>query len=158
MKDRGVYLVGTDFPASASSQAAWERLVERNRRAYRIGTPMAFGSDVVYSRPGWTRGELTLEFLESFTAADIPASYILKMFTMNGADLLGVNAGQIAPGFDADIIAVSENPLDDVTALRGVHFVMKDGTVYVEDGTFHWDSPRNMDNPRRKPQRQSNRR
>ena len=156
MKDRGVYLVGTDFPASASSQAAWERLVERNRRAYRIGTPMAFGSDVVYSRPGWTRGELTLEFLESFTAADIPASYILKMFTMNGADLLGINAGQIAQGFDADIIAVSENPLDDVTALRGVHFVMKDGTVYVEDGAFQWDSPRNMDNPRRKPRRQSN--
>ena len=48
-----------------------------------------------------------------------------------------------------------ENPLDDVTALREVHFVMKDGTVYVEDGTFRWDSPRTMDNPRRKPRRQS---
>ena len=156
MKDRGVYLVGTDFPASASSQAAWERLVERNRRAYRIGTPLAFGSDVIYSRPGWTRGELTLEFLESYTAADIPAGYILKMLTMHAADLLGINAGQIAQGFEADLIAVRENPLDDVTALRGVHFVMKEGDVYVEDGTFHWDTPRHMDNPRRKPRRQSN--
>ncbi len=153
MKERGTYLVGTDFPASRSSEAANAKLVERNRRAYAIGTPMAFGSDVEYYREGWTRGELTLEFLESYTKADIPADYILKMFTMNAADVMGVNSGQLKVGFAADIIAVDDNPLQDITALRGVHFVMKDGGVYKRDGRFEWETPRHMNNPRRKPLR-----
>ncbi len=153
MKERGTYLVGTDFPASRSSEAANARLVERNRRAYAIGTPMAFGSDVEYYREGWTRGELTLEFLESYTKADIPADYILKMFTMNAADVMGVNSGQLKVGFAADIIAVNDNPLQDITALRGAHFVMKDGRVYKRDGRFEWETPRHMNNPRRKPPR-----
>ncbi len=155
MKERGVYLVGTDFPASATSPAAFERILARNRRALAAGTPMAFGSDVVYARDGWTRGELTLEFLDSFTGADFPATLILQMFTMNAADLLDVNAGQIKVGLAADIIAMDENPLDDVTALRGVQFVMKDGNVYKRNGTFEWKDPRHMNNPRRKMRRKA---
>ena len=75
------------------------------------------------------------------------------MFTMNAADLLGVNSGRIEEGLAADIIAMHEDPLDDVTALRGVHFVMKDGRVYKEGGQFVWETPRRMNNPRRKPGR-----
>ncbi|MDA1028820.1 MAG: amidohydrolase family protein [Bacteroidetes bacterium] len=153
MKKMGTYLVGTDFPASQSGQERFELILARNRRAYAAGTPMAFGSDVTYSRPGWTRGELTLEFLESFTLAGIPNDYILRMFTMNAADLLGVETGQIKAGLAADIVAFDGDPLKDVTALRGVHFVMKDGTVYKQGGEFKWESPRNMNNPRRKPVR-----
>ncbi|HUF11114.1 MAG TPA: amidohydrolase family protein [Rhodothermales bacterium] len=153
MREHGTYLVGTDFPASRSGQERFELILERNRRALAAGAPMAFGSDVVYSREGSTRGELTLEFLESFTGADFPNDFILKMFTMNAADLLGVNSGQIKEGLAADIIAMDENPLDDVTALRAVHFVMKDGRVYKQGGEFMWETPRHMNNPRRKPGR-----
>ncbi len=153
MKEQGTYLVGTDFPASRTGQERFERILERNRRAYALGAPMAFGSDVVYSREGWTRGELTLEFLESFTGADIPNDYILKMHTLFAADLLGINSGQIKKGLAADIIAIYENPLEDITALRSVHFVMKDGDVYKTDNKFHWETPRSMNNPRRKPRR-----
>ena len=69
------------------------------------------------------------------------------------ADLLGVKSGAIQEGKAADLIAVPSNPLEDITALRSVHFVMKDGQVYKSDGHFVWDTPRAMNNPRRKPRR-----
>lgn len=153
MAEKGTFLVGTDFPASASSQAAWERIVARNRRALAAGVKMAFGSDVVYSRPGWTRGELTLEFLDSFTAAGFPNGLILQMLTMNNGELLRVNSGQIAEGFNADLVAMDANPLDDVHVLNDIHFVMKDGRVYKQDDVFRWEMPRDPNNPRRKPVR-----
>src|SRR3954447_9326773 len=43
---------------------------------------------------------------------------------------LDKSSGAIAPGLDADIIAVEGNPLDDITAVRHVSFVMKCGRVY----------------------------
>ena len=156
MKERGVYLVGTDFPPSRTSEN-YARTVERIKRAYEIGTPMAFGSDVVYYREGWTRGELTLEFLKSYTDAGVPNEYILKMMTINAADLLDVNTGAIKVGMIADLIAVEDNPLTDINALKSAHFVMKDGVVYKQEGRFAWETPRTMNNPRRKPQRRTNR-
>ena len=153
MAERGTYLVGTDFPATRRNPESYARGLDRIRRAYSIGTPMAFGSDVVYIRDGFTRGELTLEFLDSYKDADIPSSYILQMLTMNAADLLGVNSGRLKAGVAADIIAVDDDPLSDVAALRAVHFVMKDGKVYKRDNRFEWDTPRTMNNPRRRPRR-----
>jgi imidazolonepropionase-like amidohydrolase len=43
---------------------------------------------------------------------------------------LGDKIGTIAPGMEADIVAVSGNPLEDITAVRRVAFVMKGGKVY----------------------------
>ena len=153
MAERGTYLSGTDFPASRRSPEAYARAIDRIRRAYSFGVPIVFGTDVVYIRDGWTRGGLTLEFLDSYKDADIPSSYILQMLTMNGADLLGVNSGILKAGLAADIIAVNDNPLADAAALREVHFVMKDGKVYKRNGRFEWDTPRRMNNPRRRPAR-----
>jgi imidazolonepropionase-like amidohydrolase len=38
--------------------------------------------------------------------------------------------GTLAPGFDADLVAVEGNPLEDITAVRRVVFVMKSGKLY----------------------------
>ena len=46
---------------------------------------------------------------------------------------LGEELGRVAPGFTADLVAVDGNPLEDVTALRRVRFVMRDGVVYRYD-------------------------
>jgi imidazolonepropionase-like amidohydrolase len=61
----------------------------------------------------------------------VPAAYVLKMMTTNAARLIGVERerGAIRTGLAADIIATPSDPLADITALRGVRFVMKDGRV-----------------------------
>ena len=132
-----VVLVGTDFTelvfkAYGSPPQAHTAIVDRLRRAYRLGVPIAFGSDVVVDVQGYTRGSISLSLIESFVAAGIPAKAILQMMTTNGARLLGVEKerGAIRPGYAADIIATPQNPLDDIMALKQVKFVMKDGKVF----------------------------
>ena len=55
---------------------------------------------------------------------------------MNAADLLGRSAsiGTIEAGKDADIIAVSGDPVEDVTRLEQVEFVMRRGVVHKQNG------------------------
>jgi imidazolonepropionase-like amidohydrolase len=47
---------------------------------------------------------------------------------------LGDRIGTLAPGMDADIIAMDGDPTKDITAVRHVSFVMKGGRVYRDDG------------------------
>ena len=140
-KSNGVVLVGTDLTPLAAE--LWEvteayrlSVIDRIRRAYDIGVTLAYGSDVFFSWPDRSRGELSLTFLDSYLEAGLPPEYILKMLTVNGAKLLGIEGkrGKIEAGFYADIIAAPRNPLDDIYALRSVYFVMKDGRVSRHDG------------------------
>ena len=66
------------------------------------------------------------------TEAGMPAMAAIQSATIEGARLLGVEAelGSIKAGKIADIIAVSGNPLQDISAMGDVSFVMKAGTVY----------------------------
>ena len=68
--------------------------------------------------------------------AGIPPADILRAMTINGYLISETEneRGPIKVGFAADIIATSENPLDDIDALRDVQFVMKDGKVFKKDG------------------------
>ncbi|MFT5141545.1 MAG: imidazolonepropionase-like amidohydrolase [Rhodothermales bacterium] len=141
MKERGTFLVGTDFPEAhlramspdptqdKTPQA--ERIIDRLRRAYGIGVKMAFGSDVVIEVEGRDRGELMMEYLDVWLAAGIPPAEILKSLTSHPAELMQIanRRGSIKPGLAADIIATPENPLQDIHALESVSFVMKDGVV-----------------------------
>jgi imidazolonepropionase-like amidohydrolase len=56
---------------------------------------------------------------------------VLQADMINGAKLLGWEGqiGQLKPGYLADIIAVHGNPLEDITAVERVGFVMKDGVI-----------------------------
>ena len=145
-RDKSIYLVGTEFTEMAiretfhgvSEQEIRDlhaQLIDRMRRAYQIGTPMAFGSDVVFVKDGYDRGTLTLTFLDNFVEAGIPTDYALKMMTTNAADVMGLTdeRGAIRPGLAADIIAMPGNPLDDIMALKNVSFVMKNGAVFRHD-------------------------
>ena len=58
----------------------------------------------------------------------------LKSATIETAKLLRVEdqLGQIKPGMLADIIAVQENPIENISTVENVSFVMKDGVIYKQ--------------------------
>ena len=144
MKDKGVFLVGTDFSFdnwyaygmdSNTATTLNNNLVDRLKRAYKIGTPMAFGTDIIVNLPELNRVESSLKVLETWKAAEIPASYILQTMTIKAAELLGIDKerGILEFNYYADIIAVESNPLEDIESIKTVHFVMKEGTVVRND-------------------------
>jgi imidazolonepropionase-like amidohydrolase len=95
--------------------------------AYKAGVKIAFGTDTGVSAHGDNWQEFIL-----MTDAGMPASVALKSATIETAKLLRVDdmLGQIKPGMLADIIALQENPLADISAVSEVSFVMKDGIVF----------------------------
>jgi imidazolonepropionase-like amidohydrolase len=81
----------------------------------------------------WTINEAKeLEFYVS--KADITPMEAIKTATVNAAELLGIESslGSLEKGFIADIIAVKGDPLNDITVLQHVDFVMKDGKIYKQ--------------------------
>ncbi len=140
MAAKGIWRVGTETPFTPyrGSQAAFDRTVAGLKSAYARGVKMAFSTDADYYIPGMTRGEVVLNFLNSWKAAGIPAPEILRIMTVNGFQVSDVwdRRGPIRAGFPADFIAVSGNPLEDIDALRTVSFVMKDGLVFKRDGVM----------------------
>ncbi|MGB2245633.1 MAG: amidohydrolase family protein [Flavobacteriaceae bacterium] len=146
MKDKGVFLVGTDFSFdnwyaygmdSTTATTLNNNLVDRLKRAYKIGTPMAFGTDIIVNLPELNRVESSLKVLETWKAAEIPASYILQTMTIKAAELLGIDKerGILESNYYADIIAVKSNPMNDIESIKTVHFVMKEGKVIRNDKT-----------------------
>jgi imidazolonepropionase-like amidohydrolase len=138
MKERGTFLSGTEFPMAhlvgmyrsrheAETQDAKE--VDRLRRSYKMGVKIVFSTDTVIDLPGKTRGQMMLDYLDQWVRAGIPPADTLKAMITTNAELLRIadQRGRIAPGYAADLIAMPQNPLDDIKALREVNFVMKDG-------------------------------
>jgi imidazolonepropionase-like amidohydrolase len=143
MKEKGTFLVGTDFPTThlaglspsndvlANADVLGKKIIDRLGRAHKIGVKMAFGSDTVTEMPGRTRADMMMDYLAVWRAAGVPPADILKAMTTNGAELLGINKerGAIAAGQFGDIIAMPADPLQDVESLRKVNFVMKNGKI-----------------------------
>ena len=85
-----------------------------------------------------TRGEVAIEFIETWKAAGIPNADILRAMTTMGYRISETEdtRGPIRTGLAADLIAVAGDPLEDIDALRSVSFVMKDGMVFKQDGVM----------------------
>ena len=143
MKEHGTYLVSDvyddeyilseyaklGFPEKIINK---ERLVGRLQRenfqkAVEAGVKIAYGTDAGVYPHGWNGKQF--KWMTRYGMTPMTA---IQSATVHAADLLGIskNAGSITVGKKADIIAVLINPLDDVTSLENVQFVMKAGTVY----------------------------
>ena len=97
------------------------------KKAYKMGVPIAFGTDAGVFPHGDNAGEFVY-----MKEIGIPAEYSLNSATITNAKLLNMEnlLGQIKEGFYADIIAVDKSPLENIATLKNVIFVMKDGKVY----------------------------
>src|SRR5688572_11866775 len=139
MAQKGVWRAGTETPISLTghtTQARYDRTVKMLKNAHDLKVPLTFSTDADYWVEGKTRGQVAIEFIETWKAAGIPAPAILRAMTTSGYKVSETEKvrGPIRTGFAADLIAVDGNPLESIDALRRVSFVMKDGTVFKKDG------------------------
>jgi imidazolonepropionase-like amidohydrolase len=100
-------------------------------RAYKAGVKIAFGTDAGVYPHGQNAHELEL-----MVQAGMPAMYALQAATTHAAELLkhDKDLGSLGAGKFADLIAVPGNPVDDISVMKSVSFVMKEGVVYKSDG------------------------
>jgi len=96
------------------------------------GLKIVFGTDAVAGAHGRNVEELVCRV----QAGGQPPMEAIVSATSLGAEALrlGDRIGAVAPGYEADLIAVSGDPSKDITALRHVAFVMKGGVVYRWEG------------------------
>ncbi|GAB3025691.1 metal-dependent hydrolase family protein [Bowmanella dokdonensis] len=96
-------------------------------RAYKAGVKIAFGTDSGVSAHGDNGQEFVL-----MVEAGMPAIEAIRAATYHGAKLLNIEdqLGTVEAGKLADLVAVPGNPIEDISRMNQINFVMKDGQVY----------------------------
>ena len=144
MKDKGTYLAATILAGDwvgkkAKIDGFFPELVRPKAleigpiaikifaEAYKYGVPIVFGTDTGVSAHGDNAQEFAL-----MVKAGMPEMEAIQSATSIAASFLDIadTHGTVEMGKQADIIAVSGNPLEDITAMEKVIFVMKGGTIY----------------------------
>jgi imidazolonepropionase-like amidohydrolase len=139
MREKQIFAVPTFtiseyFAAHAATPegAAFENaLIDIHTREFKkqlaAGVPIAMGSDVGPFPHGTQAREFVL--MVKFGMSPLAA---IQAGTLNGAKLLAWEnqIGNLKPGYEADIVAVPGNPIDDISQLEKVTFVMKNGVIY----------------------------
>ena len=147
MKSKGTYYVPTImagdwvaekakipnfFPALVKPKAEkiGPQIQSTFAKAYKAGVKIAFGTDSGVSAHGDNWQEFIL-----MTNAGMTNQDALKSATIETAKLLRIEdkLGQIKPGMLADILAVQQNPVEDISTVKNVIFVMKDGVIFKDN-------------------------
>ena len=98
------------------------------KKAYHEGVKFAYGTDAAV----FPHGRNAKDFKILVEELAVPPMDAIRMATLQSAELIGIadDVGTLAAGKWADIIGVVGNPLEDITLLEDVRFVMKGGEVY----------------------------
>jgi imidazolonepropionase-like amidohydrolase len=117
---------------AAKASAIGPLILATAGRAYKAHVKIAFGTDAGV----FPHGENAHEF-ELLVQAGVPPMYAIQAATINAAELLkrDKTLGSLAPGKIADVVAVPGNPIEDISLMKHVSFVMKDGVVYKLNST-----------------------
>lgn len=105
------------------------------REAYEMGVKFATGADNYYEVESINRISMEIQAFAKIGMSNFEA---LQAGTVNSAELLRVDdrTGRIAEGYEADLIALPGNPLEDLRALEDVLFVMSNGKVVLQRFPF----------------------
>ena len=140
MAERKVYLCPTltvtDFVAGprAAANTIWADLQKVGRQSFKkalaAGVPIAFGTDA--GGFDWDTINEAEEF-KRYVDSGMTPWRALATATVTAARLLGQEGrlGTVAPGARADLVAMRDDPLRDITATERVTFVMKNGEVVL---------------------------
>lgn len=152
MVKRGTYLVPTAYivPSFKEPGGLFETMSPELREAennllaghmrglpiaHKLGVKFAYGTDL-----GDIPVEKSAREFEWLVKVGLSNIEAIRTATTNAADMLGVDdRGRLMPGMLADIIAVPGNPLDEITVLGEVQFVMKGGKIYKRPGMDYQD-------------------
>lgn len=108
---------------------SYNRKVENLRRVHRAGIPIALGTDA--GNPGTFHGPSVYRELEAMQASGIEANELLVMATSNGARAMRRDdIGALVAGRKADLIVLTNNPLEDIRNLRSITHVMRAGRLH----------------------------
>ena len=121
------------YPPQVAAKAAaiGPLIMATAARAYKAHVKIAFGTDAAV----YPHGQNAHEF-ELMVQAGMPPMFTLQAATLNAAQLLrhDKDLGTVAAGKIADVVAVPGDPIADISLMKQVSFVMKDGTVYKLNG------------------------
>jgi imidazolonepropionase-like amidohydrolase len=147
MKEKGTYLVADiyndDYILGEFTRLGYpQQIIEKERsigrqqrenfrKAARAGVKIAFGTDAGVYPHGWNGRQF-----KKMVEWGLTPMQAIQAATVNAADLMGWSdrVGSVQSGRYADLVAVAGNPLDDISELERVTFVMKGGVVYKQDG------------------------
>jgi imidazolonepropionase-like amidohydrolase len=143
MKSRGTWFVPTwitmyemneekyDYVLRLRGHHMVPNLEDAIRTAHRLGVRVATGADSYYQVDSINRISLEVEKLIDLGFSNLEA---LQAATVSSAELLGVadRTGRIAPGYEADMILLPGNPLENINALHDVLFVMSNGVPAIK--------------------------
>jgi imidazolonepropionase-like amidohydrolase len=122
--------------SAARSKERYDQLVQR---VLKSGVKFAAGTDMCWFYPGKTRGQSSTATFVNLQLAGMSALDVIRAVTVNAAEMLGwqEKIGAIEPGKFADLVAVTGDPIADITELERIKFVMKDGQVVRNDLASH---------------------
>jgi imidazolonepropionase-like amidohydrolase len=134
MRNKGKFLATPGY--TEEGFAAMEKILTFNHQLvqHAVKTPglkIVFGTDALAG----SHGRNAEEFIHRVRDGGVDPMSAMVSANSLGAEALGMSdrIGSIAPGLEADIIALDGDPLKDITAVRRVVFVMKGGTVFKRD-------------------------
>lgn len=111
------------------ARAVWPKVQRMAARLYATGARLTLGTDM--SNPWIAPGISLHREMQLLAEAGVPNAQLLLAATRNAAEALGAGErlGRVAPGFEADLLVLDANPLDDIRHTRQIHAVVLDGTL-----------------------------